>query len=134
MEIVLLSLYAGSLFLLVSAVAPVLLRTEENKNVAGRFYGRILWRFYGIAFFLLVVYLILSGTWVEFVLLVGLSLNVITSMWLKKYKRKLGNIEEYDYNSPERTLFRRVSWLSTVLLAGNLVLTTTLLMRRLSNV
>jgi len=90
MEIVLLSLYAGSLFLLVSTVAPVLLRTEFEKDLAGRFYGRILWRFYKIAFFLLLLYLILGKKWIGILLLAGLSLNVAISMWLRQYKRALG--------------------------------------------
>ncbi len=45
-----LALYAGSLFLLVFVVAPTLLRERQNKNLAGRFYGRILWRCYPLAF------------------------------------------------------------------------------------
>ncbi len=129
MEVIPLSLYAGSLFLIVTAVAPVLLRTQENKNIAGRFYGKILWRFYGIAFLLLVVYLILGGRWWGVLLLAGLSVNVIISMWLKSYKRTLGNIENHDYSSPQRTLFRRVSYLSTFFLLTNFILSTIILFK-----
>ena len=129
MEVIPLSLYAGSLFLIVTAVAPVLLRTENNKNIAGRFYGKILWRFYGIAFLLLVVYLILGGRWWGVLLLAGLSVNVIISMWLKSYKRTLGNIENHDYSSPQRTLFRRVSYLSTFFLLTNFILSTIILFK-----
>ena len=129
MEVIPLSLYAGSLFLIVTAVAPVLLKTQENKNIAGRFYGKILWRFYGIAFLLLVVYLILGGRWWGVLLLAGLSVNVIISMWLKSYKRTLGNIENHDYSSPQRTLFRRVSYLSTLFLLTNFMLSTIILFK-----
>jgi len=129
MEVIPLSFYAGSLFLITTTVAPVLLRTEESKNIAGRFYGRILWRFYGIAFLLLVVYLILGGKWWGVILLAGLSINVLISMWLKSYKRTLGNIEDHSYSSPQRTLFRRVSYLSTLFLLTNFVLSTIILIK-----
>ncbi len=129
MEVVLLSLYSGSLFLIVSVVAPVLLRTEENKDISGRFYGRILWRFYRIAFFLLLVYLILSQKWFGIILLTGLLLNVAISMWLKNYKRKLGSIESYLYNSPERVKFRRISYLSTFVLLINFLISTIILFK-----
>lgn len=122
MEKLILSLYVGSLFLILTSVAPVLLRTEENKDLAGRFYGKILWRFYRIAFLLLVVYLILGELWKGALLLIGLSLNVYISNRLRKYKRMLGNIEHYDFNSPERTRFRKMSYLSTALLGVNLLI------------
>jgi len=129
MEVVLLSLYSGSLFLIVFVVAPELLRTDRNKDIAGGFYGRILWRFYKIAFFLLLVYLILGERWFGLLLLLGLSLNVAVSMWLRKYKRELGNIESYDKNAPQRVLFRRVSYLSTALLLVNFLLSTIILFK-----
>ncbi len=129
MEVVFLSFYAGSLFLILSSVAPVLLRTGRNKDLAGSFYGRILWRFYKIAFFLLLVYLILGEKWLGLLLLLGLGLNVAISMWLRNYKKKLGSIENYEFNSPERTLFRRVSYLSTSVLAINLILSTLVLLK-----
>ncbi len=129
MEVVPLALYAGSLFLIVSAVAPVLLRTERNKDLAGSLYGRILWRFYKIAFFLLLVYLILGEKWLGFLLLIGLLLNVATSMWLKQYKKTLGGIEDYDFNAPQRVRFRRVSYLSTALLLTNLFISTIILLK-----
>jgi hypothetical protein len=129
MELIFLSLYSGSLFLIVSTVAPVLLRTRENKDIAGRFYGRILRRFYGIAFFLLLLYLILGRKWWGVLLLAGLGTNVIISMGLRKYKRKLGNIEDYDFNSPQRTLFRRLSYLSSFLLLTNFLISAIILFK-----
>ncbi|WP_457601270.1 hypothetical protein [Hydrogenivirga sp.] len=129
MDLVALSLYAGSLFLLVFVVAPVLLRTEKSKDVAGSFYGRILRRFYKIAFFLLLVYLILGKKWSGILLLLGLSLNVAISMWLKNYKKVLGNIENYSFNSPERVRFRKVSYLSTLVLLMNFFLATIILLK-----
>ncbi len=129
MEVLILSLYTGSLFLIVSTVAPILLRTEENKDLAGRFYGRILWRFYKIAFFLLLVYLILSFKWWGILLLAGLSLNVAVSMWLKNYKRRLGNIENYSFDAPERVRFRRVSYLSTGILFLNFIASSSILLK-----
>ncbi len=132
MEVLALSLYSGSLFLIVFAVAPVLLRTEENKDLAGRFYGRILWRFYKIAFFLILVYLILSFKWWGLLLLGGLSLNVAVSMWLRNYKRRLGSIERYEPGSPERVKFKRVSYFSTALLLANLFLSSYILLEEVS--
>ncbi len=129
MEIVLLSLYSGSLFFILSVAAPVLLRTEKNKNTAGSFYGRMLRRFYKIAFFLLLVYLISGRIWEGTLLLFGLSLNLATSMWLMKYKRRLGNIEDHSFSSPQRLLFRRVSYLSTFLLLINFLISTTILLK-----
>ncbi|NPA42221.1 MAG: hypothetical protein GXO18_08115 [Aquificae bacterium] len=129
MEKVALALYAGSLFLILSAVAPVLLRTDRDKNLAGHFYGRILNRFYKFAFFLLLVYLILGEKWLGILLLLGLSLNVAISMWLRNYKRTLGNIENYDFNSPQRVKFRKVSYLSTFVLFVNFILTTIILFK-----
>ncbi len=129
MEVLILSFYTGSLFLIVSSVAPVLLRTEEHKDLAGRLYGRILWRFYKIAFFLLLVYLILGLRWWGLVLLAGLSLNMAVSMWLRSFKRKIGNIESYPYNAPERVRFRRVSYLSTALLMVNLAISSSILLK-----
>jgi Na+/H+ antiporter NhaC len=120
---------------MVSAVAPVLLRTAENKDLAGRFYGRILRRFYKIAFFLLLVYLILGfNVWWGSLLLAGFSLNVAVSMWLRNYKRRLGNIEDYSPNAPERVRFRRVSYLSTALLIFNLLLSSSVLLKEVASV
>ncbi len=129
MELIPLSFYAGSLFLLLTAVVPVLLRTPKNKDIAGSFYGRILWRFYGIAFLLLVVYLILGKKWWGILLLAGLGVNVIISMWLKGLKGRLGSIEKLNYNSPERTRFRRISYLSTLTLLTNLLISTIILFK-----
>ena len=129
MELLLLSLYTGSLFFLVSVVAPVLLRASEHKNLAGSFYGRILFRFYKIAFPLLVLYLILGKAWEGLLLLLGLSANLWLSLSLRRYKRMLGNIENYSYSSPQRTRFRRMSYLSTALFLLNLLLALTILWR-----
>lgn len=117
-----LSLYAGSLFLLVLVVAPILLR-EEEKNTAGRFYGRILWRFYPLAFSLLMAYLILTYEKLYgFILLMGLGLNIGLSYFLRKYKRQnLPNIDLFEYKDPKRRLFRRLSFLSTFLFFVNMV-------------
>ncbi len=124
-----LSLYVGSLFLIVSTVAPILLRTETNKDIAGRFYGKILWRFYGIAFFLLLVYLILSRNWLGLLPLGVLLVNVGISKWLREYKKTLGNIEDYAFNSPERAKFRKVSYVSTFTLLINFFVATIILLR-----
>ncbi len=127
MEKVVLSLYSGSLFLILTSIAPVLLRTEKHKDIAGSFYGRILWRFYRIAFFLLLLYLIMGNKWYGLLLLAGLSANVYISMRLKEYKKILGNIENYDYNDPKRVKFRRLSYLSTLVLLINFLISTIIL-------
>ncbi|MCX7989853.1 MAG: hypothetical protein N2648_04340 [Aquificaceae bacterium] len=128
----LLALYSGSLFAMVFLVAPLLLRVKENKNLAGRFYGRILWRFYKVAFFLLLLYLILNDEKLQALLLMlGLSLNVGASYWLKNYKRVLGDIDLVPYEDPRRVLFRRVSLLSTFLLFMNFLLSLYLLQKEL---
>ncbi len=129
MELIAISLYAGSLFLILYAVAPTLLRTRDHKNLAGRFYGQILWKFYRIAFFLLLVYLIFGEKWLGILLLAGLSANVAISMWLKNYKKVLGNIENHPFNSPERVRFRKVSYLSTAVLFANLLLSVITLLK-----
>lgn len=116
------SLYAGSLFMLIFVVAPVLLRTQKEKNTAGGFYGRILWRFYPIAFSLLLIYLIKTDEKLYAALLMlMLSVNLIISQWLKNYKKRLGNIDLVDYNDPRRVLFRKVSFISTLVFMLNLL-------------
>ncbi len=129
MEKVALALYSGSLFLIIVVIAPILLRTPKNKDIAGHFYGKILRRFYKIAFFLLLVYLIFGKKWLGTLLLLGLSANVAISMWLRNYKKRLGNIEDYDFNSPERVRFRRVSYLSTAFLLINFLISTIILLK-----
>ncbi len=124
-----LSLYVGSLFLITFVVAPTLLRTEPGKDLAGRLYGRILWRFYKIAFLLLLVYLILSRNWLGLLPLGVLLVNVGISAWLRSYKGRLGNIENYEFNSPARVKFRRVSYLSTAVLTLNFLISAALLLR-----
>ncbi len=122
-ERLILSLYTGTLFSIVFLVAPVLLRTEKDKNLAGRFYGRILWRFYKLAFFMLLFYFLLADKKVyTLLLMVGLALNVGLSFYLKNLKRELGDIDQIDYNHPKRIKFRRLSFLSTALFFINFLL------------
>lgn len=129
-ERLILSLYTGTLFSIVFLVAPVLLRTEKDKNLAGRFYGRILWRFYKLAFFMLFFYLLIADEKVYALLLMaGLALNVGLSFHLKNLKRELGNIDQIDYNHPKRIKFRRLSLLSTGLLFINFLLSTFILIK-----
>ncbi len=117
MDKVLLGIYCGSLFLLVFVVAPVLLRTKENKNLAGGFYGRMLWRFYPLAFFLLLMYLITTDEKLyALLLMLLLGFQVMLSKRLKNYKKVLGDIDKVPYEDPKRVLFRKVSLLSTSLL------------------
>ncbi len=128
MEKLALSLYTGSLFLIVFVVAPSLLRTDKDKNLAGHFYGKILWRFYKIAFFLLLVYLILGNKWLGLLLLLGFSLNMAISMKLRRFKRSLGDIEKYGFYSPQRVRFRKLSYLSTAVLLVNFLIATIILL------
>uniref|UniRef100_A0A7C2V2E3 DUF4149 domain-containing protein n=1 Tax=Hydrogenobacter sp. TaxID=2152829 RepID=A0A7C2V2E3_9AQUI len=129
---ILLSLYVGLLFSIVFIVAPSLLRVKENKNLAGRFYGIILWRFYKVAFLLLMFYLILGNERIyTLLLMLGLGLNVGISYWLKSYKKKLGNIDLIDYKDPKRVVFRRASMLSTLLLFINFLFSFYLLFKKL---
>ncbi|MFN3598356.1 MAG: hypothetical protein ACK4VK_01265 [Aquificaceae bacterium] len=131
----LLTLYTGSLFALIFLVAPVLLRARENKDLAGGLYGKILWRFYKVAFLLLILYLILGNERLYAVLLMlGLSFNVSISYWLKNYKKSLGNIDQIEYQDPKRVLFRRVSILSTLTLFGNFLLSFYILINQLKEV
>ncbi len=131
----LLTLYTGSLFALIFLVAPVLLRARENKDLAGGLYGKILWRFYKVAFLLLILYLILGNERLYAVLLMlGLSFNVGISYWLKNYKKSLGNIDQIDYQDSKRVLFRRVSILSTLTLFGNFLLSFYILINQLKEV
>jgi len=129
---ILLSLYVGLLFSIVFIVAPSLLRVKENKNLAGRFYGIILWRFYKVAFLLLMFYLILGNERIyTLLLMLGLGLNVGISYWLKSYKKMLGNIDLIDYKDPKRVVFRRASMLSTLLLFINFLFSFYLLFKKL---
>lgn len=119
----LLCLYGGSLFAIVFLVAPALLRVQKNKNLAGRFYGTILWRFYKVAFVILLLYLISDDERFYAILLMsGLGVSMGISYWLKGYKRRLGDIDLIDYGDPRRVLFRRLSMLSTLSLLLNFLL------------
>jgi hypothetical protein len=129
-EKLILSLYAGTLFSIVFLVAPVLLRTKKDKNLAGRFYGRILWRFYKLAFFMLLFYLLIADEKLYTLpLMVGLALNVGLSFYLKNLKRELGDIDKIDYDHPKRIKFRRLSLLSAGLLFINFLLSTFILIK-----
>jgi Ca2+/Na+ antiporter len=122
-ERLILSLYTGTLFSIVFLVAPVLLQTKKDKNLAGRFYGRILWRFYKLAFFMILFYFLLADEKVyTLLLMVGLALNVGLSFYLKNLKRELGDIDQIDYDHPKRIEFRRLSLLSTALFFINFLL------------
>ncbi|MCS7083765.1 MAG: hypothetical protein NZL90_02120, partial [Aquificaceae bacterium] len=94
MAIISLALYVGSLFMIVFFVSPVLLRSEGVKNLPGRLYGRVLWRFYPVAIFLLLVYLIFGyeKVFALFCLLMLLS-SVGLSFYLRRFKRSIGNID-----------------------------------------
>ena len=119
---VILSIYIGSLFFIVFVVAPVLLRVRENKNLAGRFYGRILWRFYGLAFLMLGFYLLITDEKVySLLLMAGLALNLLLSIYLKSLKKSIGDIDKVPYNDQRRVKFRRLSLLSTLIFFINFV-------------
>ncbi len=127
-----LCIYVGSLFCMVFLVAPTLLRTNENKNLLGSLYGKILWRFYKVAFFTLLLYLILSDAKLDAILLMlGLGLNVGISYWLKNYKKSIGNIDLLNYYEPRRVTFRKVSMLSTFVLFMNFLFSMYLLIKHL---
>lgn len=125
----LLSLYVGSLFMLVFIVSPALLRTEKNKDVAGHFYGKILWRFYYAFGVLLLAYTLLIDFVEGFILLFGLGLNLALSSHIKKLKRSLGNIEDYDFNHPLRKKFRSLSYASLTLLGLNFLISSLILIK-----
>jgi len=134
-EKLILSLYTGTIFSIVFLVAPVLLRTKKDKNLAGRFYGRILWRFYKLAFFMLLFYfLLVDEKLYTLLLMVGLALNVVLSFYLKNLKRELGDIDQIDYNHPKRIKFRRLSLLSTVLFFINFLLSIFVLIKTFGGV
>ena len=124
-----LALYAGSLFFLVFIVAPTLLRERQNKNLAGRFYGRILWRFYPLAFLLLMFYLISDANKFHALLLMsGLGVNITISYYLRKIKKSLGNIDTVPYDDPKRVFFRKLSIFSTLVFSLNFFLSLYLLL------
>ncbi|GAB6066075.1 hypothetical protein JCM9492_11670 [Aquifex pyrophilus] len=126
-----LSLYTGSLFLLIFVVSPVLLKTEKNKNIAGHFYGKILWRFYGISLFLLLIYTLLFEFTKGLILILGLGANLFWSKKLKEFKRRLGDIEKLDYYHPDRVRFRNMSYVSLFILFINFLLASFVLIKTL---
>ncbi|WP_448588417.1 hypothetical protein [Thermocrinis sp.] len=120
----LLSLYMGALFCIVFIVAPILLRTDKSKNLAGHFYGKMLWRFYKLAFLILILYLLLADENRVYALplMAGLTLNIALSLYLKDLKRTIGDIDLIPYNDKTRVKFRRLSILSTLILFANFAL------------
>ncbi|HIP43170.1 MAG TPA: hypothetical protein EYG91_04595 [Aquifex aeolicus] len=126
-----LSLYAGSLFLLVFVIFPVLLKTPLNKDIVGYFYGKILWSFYRIFFILLFIYAMLFNFSEGFILLIGLSINVLISKKLKELKREIGSIESLDFNHPKRVKFRKFSYTSLSVLFINFVISSLILITNL---
>ena len=122
MDKVIVSLYAGSLFTVVFMVSPVLLRTDKNKDLAGHFYGKILWRFYYIFLPLLFLNFLLNKNAMSIILISGLTVNVIISSYLKSFKRKIGRIENLEFNNPLRRKFRYLSYLSLSILFLNFLL------------
>jgi len=126
-----LSLYTGSLFMLIFVVSTVLLRTEKNKNIAGHFYGRILWRFYRISLSLLLIYTLLFDFFKGLILILGLGANILWSKKLKEFKKKLGDIESFDYNHPDRVKFRNMSYISLFILFLNFLLSSFVLIKTL---
>ncbi|MEN3034260.1 MAG: hypothetical protein ABDH18_04655 [Aquificaceae bacterium] len=118
-----LALYMGSMFMIVFFVSPVLLRSEELKNLPGRLYGRVLWRFYPVAALLLLVYLIFGDEKVLALLCIFvLSLSVALSFYLRRFKRSIGDIDALEYNHPLRSRFRKGSFISNFLLFSNFLL------------
>ena len=116
------SLYTGSLFAIVFIVSPVLLRTGKNKDIAGHFYGKILWRFYYTFLPLLFLNFLLNKNVMSIILISGLAVNVILSSYLKSFKRKIGSIENLEFNNPLRKRFRYLSYLSLSILFLNFLL------------
>ncbi|WP_164930768.1 hypothetical protein [Aquifex aeolicus] len=131
MDKIILSLYSGSLFTIVFIVSPVLLRTEKNKDLAGHFYGKILWNFYRIFLPVLLLYGLLFNFFEGVILFLGLGVNVFISKKLKEFKRKLGSIENLDFNHPDRVKFRKLSYTSLSVLFLNFMLSTTILYKNL---
>ncbi len=125
-------LYAGSLFAIVFLVAPVLLRVDIGKELAGRLYGKILWRFYKLSALGLLVYSLLGNVVLGFLLLAGLIVSMFISRKVKETKKRLGNIEAIPYFSPERVRFRKLSYLSLTSLFLNFLLSIAILLKEVS--
>jgi len=131
MDKIILSLYSGSLFTIVFIVSPVLLKTDKNKDLAGHFYGRILWNFYRIFLPILGIYAVLFNFLEGVILFLGLAVNVFISKKLREFKRSLGSIEKLDYYHPDRVKFRKLSYTSLSVLFLNFLISTSILYKNL---
>ncbi|ACG57166.1 hypothetical protein HY04AAS1_0478 [Hydrogenobaculum sp. Y04AAS1] len=118
----LVGLYAGEIFSIVFIVSYVLFKKLDSKNLAGRIYGQILWRFYKIALLELLLVFILNISFYTFFMLLGLLANIYLSYYTKSLKQSLGDIDKIDINDPRRIKFRKVSKTSSFLLVFNMIL------------
>ncbi|PMP62076.1 MAG: hypothetical protein C0170_07935 [Hydrogenobaculum sp.] len=115
-------LYAGEIFAIVFIVSYVLFRKLESKNLAGRIYGQILWRFYKIAILELLLVFFLNISLYTFFMILGLLANIYLSYYTKSLKQSIGDIDKIDINDPRRGKFRKVSKASSFMLILNMIL------------
>ncbi|MGC9286852.1 MAG: hypothetical protein ACP5E7_04815 [Hydrogenobaculum sp.] len=115
-------LYAGEIFAIVFIVSYVLFRKLESKNLAGRIYGQILWRFYKIAILELLLVFFLNISLYTFFMILGLLANIYLSYYTKSLKQSIGDIDKIDINDPRRVKFRKVSKTSSFMLILNMML------------
>ncbi|MGC8588041.1 MAG: hypothetical protein ACP5LI_03335 [Hydrogenobaculum sp.] len=115
-------LYAGEIFAIVFIVSYVLFRKLESKNLAGRIYGQILWRFYKIAILELLLVFFLNISLYTFFMILGLLANIYLSYYTKSLKQSIGDIDKIDINDPRRVKFRKVSKASSFMLILNMIL------------
>ena len=114
--------YAGEIFTIVFIVSYVLFKKIDTKNLAGRIYGQILWRFYKIALLELLMLFILNTSFYTFILILGLLGNIYLSYYMKSLKQSIGDIDKVDFNAPIRVKFRTISKISSLLLVFNMIL------------
>ncbi len=114
--------YAGEIFTIVFIVSYVLFKKIDTKNLAGRIYGQILWRFYKIALLELLILFILNTSFYTFILILGLLGNIYLSYYMKSLKQSIGDIDKVDFNAPIRVKFRTISKISSLLLVFNMIL------------
>ena len=115
-------LYAGEIFTIVFIVSYVLFKKLDTKNLAGRIYGQILWRFYKIALLELLTLFILDFSLYTFIMVLGLLTNIYLSYYMKSLKQSIGDIDKMDFNAPLRVKFRNISKLSSGVLVFNMIL------------
>jgi len=115
-------LYAGEIFTIVFVVSYVLFKKIDTKNLAGRIYGQILWRFYKIALLELLLLFILNASFYTFLMFCGFLTNVYLSYYMKSLKQSIGDIDKIDFNAPIRVKFRNIAKLSSGLLIFNMIL------------